>query len=92
MERAGVDIVSDGEQRRESYFNLLANTLEGIDLERPGVGTARTGRQIPVPHVPPARLIAAPDCGMKYLTRDVALAKLSAMVEAARALREPPAG
>jgi 5-methyltetrahydropteroyltriglutamate--homocysteine methyltransferase len=51
MERAGVDIVTDGEQRRESYFNLLANALDGIDLERPGVGTARTGRQIPVPRV-----------------------------------------
>jgi 5-methyltetrahydropteroyltriglutamate--homocysteine methyltransferase len=51
MERAGVDIVTDGEQRRESYFNQLANALEGIDTERPGVGTARTGRQIQVPRV-----------------------------------------
>ena len=51
MERAGVDIVSDGEQRRESYFNQLANALEGIDLARPGVGIARTGREIPVPRV-----------------------------------------
>jgi 5-methyltetrahydropteroyltriglutamate--homocysteine methyltransferase len=51
MERAGVDIVTDGEQRRESYFNQLANALEGIDLERAGVGIARTGREIPVPRV-----------------------------------------
>jgi 5-methyltetrahydropteroyltriglutamate--homocysteine methyltransferase len=51
MERAGVDIVTDGEQRRESYFNVLATALEGIDLERPGVGIARTGREIPVPRV-----------------------------------------
>ena len=51
MERAGIDVVTDGEQRRESYFNQLANALEGIDLERPGVGTARTGRKIPVPRV-----------------------------------------
>jgi 5-methyltetrahydropteroyltriglutamate--homocysteine methyltransferase len=35
-------------------------------------------------HVPAERLIAAPDCGMKYLARDVAFAKLSAMVEGAR--------
>ena len=51
MEHAGIDVVTDGEQRRESYFNQLANALEGIDLERPGVGTARTGRKIPVPRV-----------------------------------------
>jgi 5-methyltetrahydropteroyltriglutamate--homocysteine methyltransferase len=51
MERAGIDIVTDGEQRRESYFNQLANALEGIDLAKPGVGIARTGREIPVPRV-----------------------------------------
>jgi 5-methyltetrahydropteroyltriglutamate--homocysteine methyltransferase len=51
MERAGIDIVTDGEQRRESYFNQLATALDGIDLERPGVATARTGRKVPVPRV-----------------------------------------
>ena len=35
MERAGIDIVSDGEQRRKSYFNQFANALEGLDLDRP---------------------------------------------------------
>src|SRR5712691_573212 len=51
MERAGIDLVSDGEQRRESYFNEFANALEGLDLDHPGIGIARTGRQVPVPRV-----------------------------------------
>ena len=51
MERAGVDVVSDGEQRRESYFNCFANALGGIDLERPGSAVARLGRPTPVPRV-----------------------------------------
>ena len=36
MERAGIDIVTDGEMRRESYSNRFATALEGIDLEGPG--------------------------------------------------------
>ncbi len=51
MERAGIDLVSDGEQRRESYFNQLANALEGLDLDRPGTAMSRTGRPTPVPRV-----------------------------------------
>ncbi len=51
MERAGVDIITDGEQRRESYFNQLANAFEGVDLARPGVARARTGREVPVPRI-----------------------------------------
>ena len=51
MARAGVDIITDGEQRRESYFNQLANAFEGIDLARPGVARARTGREVPVPRI-----------------------------------------
>ena len=51
MERAGIDLVTDGEQRRESYFNQFANALDGLDLERPGVAIARTGRPTPVPRV-----------------------------------------
>jgi len=38
-------------------------------------------------HLPPERLVVAPDCGMKYLARDVAFAKLQAMVEGARMAR-----
>lgn len=51
MERAGIDLITDGEQRRESYFNQFATALEGLDLERPGVAVARTGRETPVPRV-----------------------------------------
>src|SRR5439155_16257552 len=51
MERAGVDIVSDGEQRRESYFNQFATALGGIDLDRPGMAINRVGKQTRVPRV-----------------------------------------
>jgi 5-methyltetrahydropteroyltriglutamate--homocysteine methyltransferase len=51
LERAGIDLVSDGEVRRESYFNWLAPALGGIDLERPGTALSRTGRPTPVPRV-----------------------------------------
>ena len=51
MERAGVGLVSDGEQRRESYFNQFANALDGLDLERPGTAQGRFGRPTPVPRV-----------------------------------------
>src|SRR5215475_1649519 len=49
MERAGVDIVSDGEVRRESYFSWLAPALTGLDVDKPGTAIARTGRPTPVP-------------------------------------------
>ncbi|MBK81196.1 MAG: 5-methyltetrahydropteroyltriglutamate--homocysteine methyltransferase [Gammaproteobacteria bacterium] len=48
---AGVDFVTDGEIRRESYSNRFANALEGIDLDRHGVAIDRTGREVPVPRV-----------------------------------------
>jgi 5-methyltetrahydropteroyltriglutamate--homocysteine methyltransferase len=51
MERAGIDIITDGEVRRESYFNRFATALDGIDNEQPGSAVARTGAQIPVPRV-----------------------------------------
>ena len=51
MERAGVDIVSDGEMRRESYSNRFATALEGVDLDEPGVALDRTGHENPVPRV-----------------------------------------
>ncbi len=49
MERAGIDIVSDGEVRRESYFAWLAPALTGLDVTKPGTAIARTGRPTPVP-------------------------------------------
>jgi 5-methyltetrahydropteroyltriglutamate--homocysteine methyltransferase len=51
MEEAGLDIVTDGEIRRESYFNLFATALSGIDLDRPGEMPDRTGAMVPVPRV-----------------------------------------
>jgi 5-methyltetrahydropteroyltriglutamate--homocysteine methyltransferase len=51
MERAGIDIITDGEIRRESYSNRLATALEGMDNENPGVALDRTGHPNPVPRV-----------------------------------------
>jgi 5-methyltetrahydropteroyltriglutamate--homocysteine methyltransferase len=51
QERAGLDIITDGEQRRESYSNRFATALDGIDADNPGTTLNRTGRPIPVPRV-----------------------------------------
>jgi 5-methyltetrahydropteroyltriglutamate--homocysteine methyltransferase len=51
MEAAGIDIISDGEMRRESYSNRFATALEGIDLDKPGTTINRSGVPIPVPRV-----------------------------------------
>jgi 5-methyltetrahydropteroyltriglutamate--homocysteine methyltransferase len=51
MERAGIDIVSDGEIRRESYSNRFATALDGVDAARPAVITDRYGNQTHVPRV-----------------------------------------
>jgi 5-methyltetrahydropteroyltriglutamate--homocysteine methyltransferase len=51
QERAGIDIVSDGEQRRESYSNHFATALDGIDVDNPGTAINRMGRPIQVPRV-----------------------------------------
>src|SRR3954469_2014566 len=42
QERAGVDIITDGEQRRESYSNRFATALEGVDLDNPGTTINRS--------------------------------------------------
>lgn len=69
QDRAGIDIVTDGEMRRESYSNRFANALDGIDVDR---------------------LIVAPDGGLKYLTREVAFAKLGSMVRGRDLVRAEP--
>src|SRR5205814_2617581 len=51
MQRAGIDIVTDGEIRRESYSNRFATALEGMDLDNPGTALDRTGHANPVPRV-----------------------------------------
>jgi len=66
MERAGIDIITDGEMRRESYSNRFATALEGIDVEHPGSTLNRSGQPIPVPRIAgPIRRTAAIE------TRDV---------------------
>lgn len=51
QERAGLDIVCDGEQRRESYSNRFATALEGVDIDNPGTTINRSGKTIPVPRI-----------------------------------------
>ena len=51
QERAGIDILTDGEMRRESYSNRFATALEGVDLDNPGTVISRTGAKVPVPKV-----------------------------------------
>ena len=51
MERAGVDVITDGEMRRESYSNRFATALDGVDLDSAGVALDRTGHENPVPRV-----------------------------------------
>lgn len=51
MERAGIDVVTDGEIRRESYSNRFATALDGIDTDNPAIITSRTGIRTPVPRV-----------------------------------------
>src|SRR6187399_2144575 len=51
MERAGIDIVSDGEIRRESYSNRFATALDGVDAGNPGVIRNRNGGETAVPRV-----------------------------------------
>jgi 5-methyltetrahydropteroyltriglutamate--homocysteine methyltransferase len=51
MERAGIDVITDGEVRRESYSNHFATALEGLDADRPATITSRAGLSIVVPRV-----------------------------------------
>jgi 5-methyltetrahydropteroyltriglutamate--homocysteine methyltransferase len=51
QEDAGLDIVSDGEIRRESYSNRFATALEGVDLDNPGTALDRSGHPNPVPRI-----------------------------------------
>jgi len=51
MERAGIDVISDGEMRRESYSNRFATALDGVDIAHPGTTISRTGTTSVVPRV-----------------------------------------
>jgi 5-methyltetrahydropteroyltriglutamate--homocysteine methyltransferase len=64
--------------------------LNDMTVETPQAVVARVRRALP--YVPPGRLVLAPDCGMKYLPRDVAFGKLNALTQAAAILRAEAAG
>ena len=51
QEEAGIDIVTDGEIRRESYSNRFATALEGVDIDNPGSALDRSGHPNPVPRI-----------------------------------------
>ncbi len=51
QEAAGIDIVTDGEMRRESYSNRFATALEGVDVDNHGTALDRSGEPVPVPRV-----------------------------------------
>ena len=51
QERAGIDILTDGEMRRESYSNRFATALDGVDIDNPGTALDRSGHPNPVPRV-----------------------------------------
>src|SRR5437879_3976294 len=51
MEQAGIDVITDGEMRRESYSNHFASSLAGVDLDRPGEAVSRTGKRDIVPRI-----------------------------------------
>jgi len=72
MERAGIDIISDGEIRRESYSNRFATALDGMDLDNPGVVLGRAGRPNPVPRVvgPIRRLYPVEVRDVEFLRRN----------------------
>ncbi len=72
MERAGIDIISDGEMRRESYSIRFATALAGMDLDNPGVALGRAGRTNLVPRVvgPIRRLYPVEVRDVEFLRRN----------------------
>ncbi|HWL44311.1 MAG TPA: hypothetical protein VNQ73_15325 [Ilumatobacter sp.] len=64
QELAGLDLITDGEMRRESYSNRFATALEGVDLDNPGTALDRSGHPNPVPRVTgPIRRMHAVEVG-----------------------------
>ena len=98
MKDAGADVIQINEPHMQAHlieagrFGIAAidKALDGIDLGTDEVETAETVAQRlrgALRHIPADRLIAAPDCGMKYLLRDVAFGKLKALVGGAAIVR-----
>src|SRR3989441_12575237 len=69
QEDAGLDIITDGEIRRESYSNRFATALDGIDIDNPGTALDRSGHPNPVPRITGAikRLRAVEVDDLKFL-------------------------
>jgi methionine synthase II (cobalamin-independent) len=83
---AGVDIISDGEIRRESYSNKFANALDGIDRSRVGEIVGRTGNRIPVP------IVSGPITRREPVeVRDVAFLRANTTIAITARPRVPPA-
>jgi 5-methyltetrahydropteroyltriglutamate--homocysteine methyltransferase len=72
MERAGIDIITDGEIRRESYSNRFATALSGIDLDNPATVSGRTGGSMTVPRIvgPIRRLRSVEVRDVEFLRRN----------------------
>src|SRR5438128_7539271 len=101
QEEAGLDIITDGEIRRESYSNRFATALDGIDLDNPGTALDRSGHPNPVPRVVgrirrrhpvqvrDLQFLRANTGRMikMYLQRDVAFGRMKALVAGARTPR-----
>ena len=51
QEEAGLDVITDGEARRESYSNRFATALDGVDIDNPGTALDRSGHPNPVPRI-----------------------------------------
>ena len=112
QERAGLDIITDGEMRRGSYSDVKQISIEtaqshldckvlaalsskiimlgvldlaDMTVETPAIVADRIRRALP--YVEATKIVVAPDCGLKYLPRDVAFGKMRAMVEGARVVR-----
>jgi len=71
-------------QRDATLLAIRAQEEAGLDIVTEVAGRVRRA----LPYVPAERLVLAPDCGMKYLPRDVAFGKLTAMTTAAARLRD----
>jgi 5-methyltetrahydropteroyltriglutamate--homocysteine methyltransferase len=71
QEEAGLDIITDGEIRRESYSNRFATALEGIDIDHPGTALDRSGHPNPVPRIvgPIRRMRPVEVDDLKFLKR-----------------------
>jgi 5-methyltetrahydropteroyltriglutamate--homocysteine methyltransferase len=70
QERAGLDVITDGEMRRESYSNRFATALDGVDIDNPGTALDRSGHPNPVP-----RVVGPITRRESVLTRDLAFLK-----------------